>query len=772
MTGRRWDAQGNLIEDRAEADQPQANAARPRRTWGADGQETTQAPRQPGQLDWDENGRLIPDARFQQPPPPQPQRQRQPRVGPVEDVHRSTRSGIPVGLAAIAALPREINDISANWAEENRVFGDNEGLRRALFGTPGTEDTPSIPWPSTSELVEGFEEGAGVELWEPQTTAGEYGRTIGEFASGGLSPGGIGARTARVVVPAVASEAAGQATAGTEWEGPARFAGAIVGGIGTEARLAASRSAGRREASELDDWNAQAEARALEEEFGPMTAGERSRDYVGIGREQNLRRAGPAQESMRGFDDQRAPLIGDNLMRRIATRGQEPINPDLGSAGTNLADDLRTQHDTMMTERAARYRRAMEEAANHKITPTDELLSTVQNTSREHFGNLDNGAVQIIRDLHGEIVTGRATYARIERARQALNDELGDAMRAGNGRQVQAVHRIIDDLDAFAEARVTGKARSAIREARTFSREMSEMYGEQLRPDLSTGHTGRRDPGGRLMQNILDTEMTGEQLITSIFSTGARPTRAALGFARRIKDNATRQTSTGGYEAPSAGTGQQARTPGRRTLRGGRSTKGGRQFDPSPAQQERFGTELPRDDLQSLREAFVYHLERPLAGRAEGAAIPARTMATNLRQALHGPGKEITRVIFNQGEIQAMERALKYLEHVSPPDYFPSAPGIDQAAVERSMAALAARLIGKLPVVGQGIGSAIETGVVNARALKDAQAAITPPTPPRRRPRTTSPPAPASQQGLNAGIAIGAGGEEDEPPRRIGDFPR
>jgi hypothetical protein len=69
-----------------------------------------------------------------------------------------------------------------------------------------------------------------------------------------LAPGTVAAKTATVVGPAVASEAAGQAARGTPREGAARFAGALAGGGLTNALL---RSAGvpmlRTEAQIPDD---------------------------------------------------------------------------------------------------------------------------------------------------------------------------------------------------------------------------------------------------------------------------------------------------------------------------------------------------------------------------------------------------------------------------------------------------------------------------------------------------------------------------------------
>jgi hypothetical protein len=76
------------------------------------------------------------------------------------------------------------------------------------------------------------------DYYEPQTTAGEYARTVGEFLPGAIVPGGLATKAASVLVPAIASETAGQMTEGTPMEQPARIGAGIVGGLGVGAASA------------------------------------------------------------------------------------------------------------------------------------------------------------------------------------------------------------------------------------------------------------------------------------------------------------------------------------------------------------------------------------------------------------------------------------------------------------------------------------------------------------------------------------------------------
>lgn len=687
-------------------------------------------------------------------------------MGAGEDAARSGTSGLHQGATAIPGLPGDMQNLGDEavgvvqyWALRASGKSDEEAraqvqatldASRLVRQAHGTQFATGQQFNDAALSAEP----ESVREWtdhEPQTTAGEYARTFGQFAPGALIPGSAAARAMRVAVPAATSETAGQIArqVAPEHETAARVAGALGSAVGTELGIARAAQASERAAAAAQARNAgQAEARALEQEWAPMTAGERARDPRAVQREYDLRRGGPAeaQRTLRDFDDTRAAQLEQNLMRRVATRGLEPTTDSVGSAGVMLADELRGQIAAMETEQAARYARATELAGAQPVAPTDELRYAVNRVIEENF--LDAGpSAAVIDRLSAQINSGQATYATVERARQALNRQLGAAMRSGDDAQSYAIRRIIDELDAFAEPRLAGEAAQAIAEARAYTREMLSMYGEQARPNLATGHVGRRDPGGAVIQRVVETDLTGEQVIDAIFGASSRPPQSALGAVQRIKDRATTTISSGGYEAPTgAASGRAARDPGRTSMRGGRATQGGRRFDPSPKQQERFGVELPKTELQALREAFVYRLRRPLSNRNAGDSIPAQTMATNLRQALHGPGAELTRTIFNETEIATMERALQYLEQVAPPSatFTPSAPGIARDAAERSFAAIASRLIGKVPGIGP-TAEAIGDAVRNSRAVNEARRAVAPPlaSPAPRTPTRPTPLAPA-----------------------------
>ncbi len=146
----------------------------------------------------------------------------------IMDTVRGAGSGLAKGAIGVAALP--------GLAEQLGRAGIN-----AVANASGKKDREFVPvvspetaLPNYSSIKERVENNVG-KLYEPKTKPGKYAQTIAEFAPGMLIPGGPAQSLVRkaatsVVAPAVASEAAGQATAGTSLEPYARVAGGVVGG--------------------------------------------------------------------------------------------------------------------------------------------------------------------------------------------------------------------------------------------------------------------------------------------------------------------------------------------------------------------------------------------------------------------------------------------------------------------------------------------------------------------------------------------------------------
>lgn len=168
----------------------------------------------------------------------------EPSVGVGEDVVRGGAAGLGRGVISIAGLPGDIREISTNVL--GPFFKDKLGMD---FGPEPQrpEGVPDIfkssneltemaadsirPAPSVSQLVTGEKPQTFLE-YEPQTRAGKFARTAGEFAPGAVAgPGGWLTKGATTFGAAGLSEGLGQASEGTALEAPARVAGAVFGGL-------------------------------------------------------------------------------------------------------------------------------------------------------------------------------------------------------------------------------------------------------------------------------------------------------------------------------------------------------------------------------------------------------------------------------------------------------------------------------------------------------------------------------------------------------------
>lgn len=158
------------------------------------------------------------------------------------DVAMAIGSGAARGTAALVGLPGDINELMGRGigAANDYLFGAKSPEDRAAIDA-ARADNSILP---TTENVKQFASDAtGVEsLPTPQTRAGRYAHTVGEFIPGALmGPGSLVQKTlAYGVIPGLTSEYGGEVAEdfGIN-EGYGRVAGAVVGGgLGSLARKA------------------------------------------------------------------------------------------------------------------------------------------------------------------------------------------------------------------------------------------------------------------------------------------------------------------------------------------------------------------------------------------------------------------------------------------------------------------------------------------------------------------------------------------------------
>lgn len=151
------------------------------------------------------------------------------------DVAKSGGTGLLEGASSLVQLPRDAGNYLGGLATYgiDRMMGytPEEATRRQQeYQAKMDEYQNSALVPSPAAVADKAVENFGG--YQPQTTAGEYARTAGQFAPNALmGPGGIIRRGMSVALPAATSETAGQLTEGTQYEPLARVGGALVGGI-------------------------------------------------------------------------------------------------------------------------------------------------------------------------------------------------------------------------------------------------------------------------------------------------------------------------------------------------------------------------------------------------------------------------------------------------------------------------------------------------------------------------------------------------------------
>lgn len=147
------------------------------------------------------------------------------------DMAKSAGVGLAEGAIGLAGLPGTITNLAKKASDyvADKVLPMTDAQKAKMNELRGQ----GVSAPG-SEQIKKAVEGVTGEFYKPQTTAGEYAKTMGEFAPGILGGGGGLATRAitQVAAPALASETAGQATKGTAYEPYARVAGALAGGLG------------------------------------------------------------------------------------------------------------------------------------------------------------------------------------------------------------------------------------------------------------------------------------------------------------------------------------------------------------------------------------------------------------------------------------------------------------------------------------------------------------------------------------------------------------
>ena len=261
------------------------------------------------------------------------------------DVAKSAGVGLGkgvLGLAGIGGTARDINAAAVSGLAGLAGYDlPAEKVSSVLRFVPG------MMGPSPAQLQRHVEPLTG-KFYEPQTTAGEYAQTVGEFApAAATGPGGIARRAVSTVVPAITSESGGQAFKGTPFETPARVVGGLAGGYASAPRAASAKLT-----------PAQIEARATAGYQSPEVTGlifrQQAADDLVNAIKASLRRGkanerlAPATNAL--VDDLRVPVAGRHTYEDLQTTREL-----LGKQAANFANPQEQRAASVALEKLTAY---------------------------------------------------------------------------------------------------------------------------------------------------------------------------------------------------------------------------------------------------------------------------------------------------------------------------------------------------------------------------------------------------------------------------------
>jgi hypothetical protein len=271
-----------------------------------------------------------------------------------KDVAKSAGTGVVKGVLGIGGIVGDLTDLGVKGIKKATDFV-SEQVGAEPYHPAGKSVLENIP--TSASLTKNLESVTG-ELYKPQTTAGHYAETIGEFLPATIAgPGGVARKVGmQAVIPGVASEAAGQATEGTALEPYARAAAGITAGLGGAAltRPGNTTQALRRQLPEgitqatVDDARSlmvTAKAKGIDLTW-PEALSQVSGKPVLTDTQRILESAPASRTRMQDFYAERPQQIDQAALSEFSkvapgTRTPSQIGPQVGQAANESVGDVR-----------------------------------------------------------------------------------------------------------------------------------------------------------------------------------------------------------------------------------------------------------------------------------------------------------------------------------------------------------------------------------------------------------------------------------------------
>lgn len=452
------------------------------------------------------------------------------------DAARSIPGGLAKGIAqTVGGFGGDVRELADSGV---RYFGGDHAAQIADFAMralPSFPGMPNLSGPTTDEANAVISKPTG-GYYRPQTGAGRYAETIASFAPAAV--GGeatIPQRIARVAIPAIASQAGGELTAGTPLEPYARVAGAVAGGGLAAAERPAIRSINRLAAAASGGTG-----------FLDPAAEARRALQAAVARDGGV---GPVVDNTRSFSDSGASAptlidVGGNNVRRLvraAAAGE--------GAGQNLAlsyaDRVRANLQDNVINRTSALTPGTTDSATDFAAQLERQRD--QNASTNYAGSRTTPATvtpEMISALQGP--EGRSAIGRAYAAARANRDtaqmgELQDLQAAASDQGGDGRVPLQDALGSLSAG--------TIDRVRIAMRDIGGNLAARGARDIARGYAGRvTDIDSALDQT---PELTGaraiyrsdQALVDAVPAGQAALTTPADQYASTIADLAARHPS-------------------------------------------------------------------------------------------------------------------------------------------------------------------------------------------------------------------------------------
>ncbi len=397
----------------------------------------------------------------------------------VADVAKSAGIGAAKGAIGLAGLPGDLAEYGARGIDRaTRYVGEKLGVDVAP-----REDRP--PTYGSADIQKAVEGKTG-EFYKPQTRAGRYAETAGEFIPGALisGPGSLLAKATKFgVVPGIASEAAGEAAQGSGYEPHARVAAALTAPF---AAGVARRS--------ITPFPATGERQALvdalrNEGVTSMTAGQVTGSRPLRYAESVLGDMPLAGRGAERIQEQGQRQFTDAALRRAGTGG-EAATPDVLAANQRRLgqsfDDL---------------------SARNTATFDPQFATDIRDTLRDHSRLLDTHQKQVVHDLIQDIAQYGATMpGDVYQSTRSLLTKQANSVRQSHPPFADALRGIRNALDDVMERSISPADRAEWQATR-------REYGAQKVLEKTASRAGEATAEGAIvpanLRNTVATENRG-----------------------------------------------------------------------------------------------------------------------------------------------------------------------------------------------------------------------------------------------------------------------